>query len=486
MKFSETNMMRYIQRLCEKDVSLTNSMIPLGSCTMKLNSAVCMIPITWRGFAGLHPFAPPDQTQGTLAMIREIEDNLVAVTQYDAISSQPHSGATGEYAGLMAIKKYHESRNEGYRNICLCPTSAHGTNPATAQMCGMKIIPIGCDEEGNIVLEEVEAKAKQYAEKLSCLMITYPSTHGVFEKDVKKICDLVHQYGGQVYMDGANLNAQLGLTSPGFIGADVGHLNLHKTFSIPHGGGGPGVGSIGYKKHLEPFVPGHCVNPIEGRTDGAVAGAPYGNAGVIPISYAFIKMTGRDGLLQTSQQAILNANYMAKKLEGHYKVKYTGENGRVAHEFILDCNEFKQSAGVTEEDIAKRLIDYGFHAPTQSWPVVGGLMIEPTESEDIYELDRFCDAMIEIRKEIQEIADGKFDQKENLLKLSPFTLKDLMSTEWNYKFSREKAAYPAPWLYELGKVFPHVGRIDNVYGDKNLVCSCPPVSEFFDYEEGQD
>jgi len=485
MKFSETNMMRYIQRLCEKDVSLTNSMIPLGSCTMKLNSAVCMIPITWRGFAGLHPYAPNDQTQGTLKMFQEIEDNLVAITQYDGISSQPHSGATGEYAGLMAIKKYHESRGEGYRNICLCPTSAHGTNPATAQMCGMKIIPIGCDEMGNIKMEEVEAKAKQYADKLSCLMITYPSTHGVFENGAKKICDIVHSHGGQIYMDGANLNAQLGLTSPGYIGADVGHLNLHKTFSIPHGGGGPGVGSIGFKKHLEPFVPGHCVNPIEGRTTGAVAGAPYGNAGVVPISYAFIKMSGKQGLLEVAQQSILNANYMVQRLEGPFKIKYKGENGRVAHEFILDCNEFKEH-GVTEEDIAKRLIDYGFHAPTQSWPVVGGLMVEPTESEDVNELDRFCDAMISIRKEIQDIADGKQDPHENLLKLSPFTLKDLMSPEWNYKFSREEAGYPAPWLYELGKVFPYVARIDNVYGDRNLVCSCPPVSDFFTYEEGQD
>ena len=395
MKFSETNMMRYIQRLCEKDVSLTNTMIPLGSCTMKLNSAICMIPITWYGFANMHPFAPVDQAQGYMAMIEEIEDNLVCITQYDAISSQPHSGATGEYAGLMAIKKYHESRGDHQRNICLVPTSAHGTNPATAQLCGMKIVPINCDENGNIRADEVEEKAKQFAEKLSCIMITYPSTHGVFESSVKDCCDSVHKYGGQVYMDGANMNAQLGLTSPGLIGADVGHLNLHKTFSIPHGGGGPGIGSIGYKQHLEPFVPGHCEVPIEGRKTGAVAGAPYGNAGVIPISYAFIKMMGRSGLLQAAQQSILNANYMANKLDGEngYKVLFRGEQGRVAHEFILDCNEFKEH-GITEEDIAKRLMDYGFHAPTMSWPVVGGLMIEPTESEDIYEMDRFIHSMI--------------------------------------------------------------------------------------------
>lgn len=405
MKFSETNMMRYIQRLCEKDVSLTNTMIPLGSCTMKLNSAICMTPVTWYGFANMHPFAPVDQAQGYMAMIEEIEDNLVAITQYDAISSQPHSGATGEYAGLMAIKKYHESRGDHHRNICLVPTSAHGTNPATAQLCGMKIVPINCDENGNIRADEVEEKAKQFADKLSCIMITYPSTHGVFESGVKDCCDSVHKYGGQVYMDGANMNAQLGLTSPGLIGADVGHLNLHKTFSIPHGGGGPGIGSIGYKQHLEPFVPGHVEVPIEGRTTGAVAGAPYGNAGVIPISYAFIKMMGRSGLLAAAQQSILNANYMANKLEGAYKVKYRGEQGRVAHEFILDCNEFKEH-GITEEDIAKRLMDYGFHAPTMSWPVVGGLMIEPTESEDVYEMDRFIDSMIAIRKEIQEIIDG--------------------------------------------------------------------------------
>ena len=435
MKFSETNMMRYIQRLADKDLSLTNSMIPLGSCTMKLNSAICMIPITFSGFANLHPFVPIEQAQGFAQLIEEIEDNLVAITQYDAMSSQPHSGATGEYAGLMAIKKYHESRGDFQRDICLCPTSAHGTNPATAQICGMKIIPIHCDEDGNILAEEVEEKAKQYADRLSCIMITYPSTHGVFEESVKTICDTIHHYGGQVYMDGANLNAQLGLTSPGLIGADVGHLNLHKTFSIPHGGGGPGVGTIGYKNHLAPFVPGHCEVPINGLTEGAIAGAPYGNAGVLPISYAYIKMSGKSGMLAASQQSILNANYMANKLDGPFKVLYRGKEGRCAHEFILDCNEFKKH-GITEEDIAKRLIDYGFHAPTMSWPVVGGLMIEPTESEDVNELDRFIWAMLSIREEMQEIIDGKADKEKNLLKCAPFTLPHLMQEEWDYDFSR--------------------------------------------------
>lgn len=485
MKFSETNMMRYIQRLAEKDVSLTNSMIPLGSCTMKLNSAVCMLPITMHGFASMHPFAPRDQCAGYTQMFQEIEDNLAAICHYDGISSQPNSGATGEYAGLMAIKKYHESRGDSGRDICLVPTSAHGTNPATAQICGMKIIPIGCDEKGNIRSEEVRQKAEQYADKLSCIMITYPSTHGVFEENVSEICDIIHEFGGQVYLDGANMNAQLGLTAPGLIGADVGHLNLHKTFSIPHGGGGPGVGTIGFKKHLTPFVPGHCVVPIEGRTTGAVAAAPYGNAGVVPISYAYIKMSGKHGLKEAAMQAILNANYFAKCLEGPYKVLYTGKTGKVAHEFILDCREFKQY-GITEEDIAKRLIDYGFHAPTMSWPVPGGIMIEPTESEDVNEINRYVHALIEIRKEIQEIIDGEQDDKENLLKLAPFTARDLMRDDWPYKFSRSRAGYPAPWLHELGKVFPVVARIDNVYGDRNLKLTVPEVSEYFRFEDGVD
>jgi glycine dehydrogenase len=392
-------MMRYVHRLASKDVSLVDSMIPLGSCTMKLNTAIAMIPITWSGFANMHPFVPKDQALGYYQMIKEIEDNLIAITQYDGICMQPQSGAQGEYAGLMAIIGYHKSLGQGHRNICLIPTSAHGTNPATAQLCGLKIVPLGCDERGNIRVEELEALCQKHANNLSCLMITYPSTHGVFEKEIRQIVDTVHHYGGQVYMDGANLNAQLGLTSPGYIGADVGHLNMHKTFAIPHGGGGPGVGAIGYKAHLEPFVPGHSVVPLNERNTNAVSGSPYGNAGVIPISYAYIKMSGKTGLLKASQIAILNANYIKSRLDGAYNILYKGESGRVAHEVILDCNNFKQY-GITEEDIAKRLIDYGFHAPTMSFPVAGGLMIEPTESEDVFEIERFVQSMLSIRQEI--------------------------------------------------------------------------------------
>ena len=484
MKFSETNMMRYIQRLAEKDISLTNSMIALGSCTMKLNSAIAMIPIGWAGFSQIHPFAPRDQCEGYHQMFAELEDNLIAITQYDAISLQPQSGATGEYAGLMAIRKYHESRGDHHRNICLIPSSAHGTNPATAQICGMKIVGIGCDDTGNIRLDEVEDLCKKHANNLGAIMITYPSTFGVFESKVKQICDMIHQYGGQVYLDGANMNAQMGLTSPGYIGADVGHLNLHKTFSIPHGGGGPGVGAIGYKKHLEPFVPGHAVVPIEGRTENAVSGSPYGNAGVLPISYAYIKMSGKSGLLQAAQQAIMNANYILKRLEKAYDIKYKSSDGFVAHEVILDVNRFKSLANITEEDIAKRLVDYGFHAPTMSFPVAGGLMIEPTESEDLVEIDRFCESMLKIREEIQEIIDGKQDREVNMLKLAPFTLEHATQDKWDYNFTRQQAAWPVPWLREMGKVFPYVGRIDNVYGDRNLICSCPPMSEFFTFEPG--
>jgi len=485
MKFSETNMMRYVHRLASKDISLTDTMMPLGSCTMKLNTAVSMIPITWSGFANVHPFVPKDQALGYYQMIHEIEENLIAITQYDGISMQPQSGATGEYAGIMAIKEYHKSIGEGHRDICLMPTSAHGTNPATAQLCGLKIVPLGCDESGNIVVEELEELCAKHAKNLSSLMVTYPSTHGVFERAIRHICDTVHKYGGQIYMDGANMNAQLGLTSPGYIGADVGHLNLHKTFAIPHGGGGPGIGAIGYKAHLEPFVPGHCVVPVEGRDTGAVSGAPYGNAGVIPISYSYIKMSGQQGLLQAAEMAILNANYIATKLNGPYHVKYTGEFGRVAHEVILDCNNFKEY-GITEEDIAKRLIDYGFHAPTMSFPVAGGLMIEPTESEDMPEIDRFIISMLQIRQEIQDVIDGKQDRDVNLLKLSPFTLQHATQDEWPYSFTRQQAAWPTPWLRELGKKFPHTGRVDNVYGDRNLMCSCPPVSEYFTYQPGKD
>jgi len=378
----------------------------------------------------------------------------------------------------MAIKKYHESRGDFHRNVCLIPVSAHGTNPASAALCNMKIVVVDCDEHGNVDTEDLRKKAELHKDKLSALMITYPSTHGVFEADVKEICNIIHKHGGQVYMDGANLNAQMGLTAPGFIGADVGHLNLHKTFSIPHGGGGPGVGPIGVMKHLAPFMPGHPVIPVDGRTKLTVAAAPYGSAGILPIPYAYIKMMGGKGLLASSAHAIMSANYLAKELENSYKILYRGQSGRVAHEFILDMREFKKSADITESDIAKRLMDYGFHAPTVSFPVVGGLMIEPTESEDKVEMDRFVDALVRIREEIREIEEGRADKDDNVLKNAPHTLKHIVCDEWTHGYSREKAAYPAPWIHTRGKIFPAVGRIDNVYGDRNLICTCPPTSDF--------
>jgi len=385
---------------------------------------------------------------------------LIAITHYDTISLQPNSGANGEFAGLMAIKKYHESRGEGDRNICLIPTSAHGTNPATAVMCGMKVVPIPCDANGNIDVDIVREKCEQYKGKISAAMITYPSTHGVFEARVKDVCDIVHADGGQIYLDGANLNAVLGLTSPGIIGADVGHLNLHKTFAIPHGGGGPGVGAIGAKQHLKPFIPGHSVAPVAGRKNGAVAAAPYGNGGILPISYSFIKLLGKDGLLKSAKISILNANYIMHRLQNDFKVVFTGDDDRVAHELILDCSGFKKTAGITEEDIAKRLMDYGFHAPTMSWPVVGGLMIEPTESEDKLEIDRFIDAFKTIREEIAEIERGEVDKEDNVLKNAPHTLSHLTADEWEHSYSRQKAGYPAKWIQLRGKVWPTVGRID--------------------------
>ena len=378
----------------------------------------------------------------------------------------------------MAIKKYHESRGDFQRDVCLIPLSAHGTNPASAALCNMKIVVVDCDEFGNVDVADLKKKAEQHKERISALMITYPSTHGVFESAVKEICEVIHSYGGQVYMDGANLNAQMGLTSPGYIGADVGHLNLHKTFSIPHGGGGPGVGPIGVKKHLAPFMPGHPIVPVEGRTELTVASAPFGSAGILPIPYTYIKLMGGEGLLASSQHAIMSANYLANELESSYKILYKGEQGRVAHEFILDMREFKKTADITESDIAKRLMDYGFHAPTVSFPVVGGLMIEPTESEDKIEMDRFVDALKRIREEIREIETGKADKNDNVLKNAPHTLKHVVCDEWKHSYPRDKAAFPAPWIQTRGKVFPTVGRIDNVFGDRNLVCTCPPVSDF--------
>jgi glycine dehydrogenase len=378
----------------------------------------------------------------------------------------------------MAVKKYHESKGHFHRDVCLIPVSAHGTNPASAAMCGMKIVVVSCDDNGNIDVEDLKIKAEKYGDKLSCLMITYPSTHGVFEERVVEICDIIHKYGGQIYMDGANLNAQMGLTSPGYIGADVGHLNLHKTFSIPHGGGGPGVGPVGVKAHLEPFLPGHPVVPVDGRHNLTVSAAPYGSAGILPISYAYIKMMGKDGLRASSMHAIMNANYLCTKLENHFKILYRGQNGRVAHEFIMDMRGFKKTADITETDIAKRLMDYGFHAPTVSFPVPGSLMVEPTESEDKVELDRFIDAMIKIREEIKEVEDGVADREDNVLKNSPHTLKHLLCDDWKHKYPRDKAAYPLPWIHTRGKVYPAVGRIDNVYGDRHLICTCPPVTDF--------
>ena len=482
---SETNMMRYITKLGDRDYGLAHGMIPLGSCTMKLNSAHVMHPITYPGFAKIHPFAPKDQTIGYTFMIRELEKMLTTITHYHKISLQPNSGANGEFAGLLSIVKYHQSRNDVERKICLIPTSAHGTNPASASMCGLDIVGINCDARGNIDVEDFKAKIQKYGPKISCAMFTYPSTFGVFEDTIQELCEMVHNCGGMVYLDGANMNAQMGLTSPGKIGADVGHLNLHKTFAIPHGGGGPGIGAIGCVKALAPFLPGHSVVPINGNNEGAVTAAPYGNAGVLPITYAYIRLCGARGLLQTSQEAILNANYMAERLKDAYSIKFRGTWGRVAHEFIINLNSIKKNTGITEEDVAKRLMDYGFHAPTMSWPLAGGLMIEPTESEDKAEIDRFCDAMLRIREEIRDIEEGRADRNNNMLKNAPHTLKRLMKTDWDYPYTREQAAYPAPWVYTRNKVWPTVSRVDSTFGDRNPVCECPSVTDFIGEEYQQ-
>jgi glycine dehydrogenase len=469
---SETEMLRYMYRLQGKDLSLATAMIPLGSCTMKLNATAEMVPITWPEFGQIHPFAPAEQTRGYRQLFAELEAWLAEITGFDGISLQPNAGAQGEYTGLLVIREYHRQRGDHHRHICLIPQSAHGTNPASAVMAGMKVVAVKCDSDGNIDVDDLQAKAEKHRDNLAALMVTYPSTHGVFETAITTICDIIHTNGGQVYMDGANMNAQVGLCRPADFGADVCHLNLHKTFCIPHGGGGPGVGPIGVQAHLKPYLPGHGLTAGVGgdQAIGAVTSAPWGSASILPISWMYIAMMGRRGLKRATEVAILNANYIAKRLEGHYDILYTGLNGRVAHECIIDVRPFKKSADITVEDVAKRLIDYGFHPPTMSWPVAGTIMVEPTESESKAELDRFCDAMIAIREEIHAIEAGQVDGENNLLKNAPHTAEDLVS-EWNRPYSREQAVFPTPWTRNA-KFWPAVNRIDQAYGDRNLVCSC--------------
>ncbi|MDX1671973.1 MAG: aminomethyl-transferring glycine dehydrogenase, partial [Balneolaceae bacterium] len=479
---SEHEMLRYLKKLENRDLSLVHSMIPLGSCTMKLNASTEMLPLTWPEFSKLHPFAPQEQTKGYQRLFDRLTNQLKEITGLDAVSLQPNSGAQGEYAGLMAIRAYHRDREEGHRNVTIVPDSAHGTNPASAVMAGMEVVVTKCDENGNIDLEDLREKAEANSEKLAAIMITYPSTHGVFEQDIKEICRVIHENGGQVYMDGANMNAQVGLTSPKEIGADVCHLNLHKTFCIPHGGGGPGMGPIAVAEHLEPFLPGNAVIPTGGKKAiPGISAAPWGSASILSISFAYIELMGAHGLTRATEIAILNSNYLKDRLKDHYPILYTGKNDRTAHEFIVDLRPFRQSAGIESADLAKRLMDYGFHAPTMSFPVPGTLMIEPTESESKEELDRFCEAMISIREEIREIEEGEADPEDNVLKNAPHTARAITAAEWNHPYSREQAVFPLDYL-RFDKYWPPVSRVDEAYGDRHLMCSCVPVEA---YAEGQ-